>query len=317
MSFEISYSREEKNILLRNFDLEVDDRLSKLKAQLEFELNDYRDRQETLLRSIPTEVRSMKMREFGMKYGGDIRAAVLGVRADIARSSVSEKLAGKRKADEKIEELRLAKNARLHSPKKRPLGFTPQKSRHVSNPFGARNSPTSRQTPQKARLPFMPSPSKQTVKSGSTHRVPSSSSFNPSMPAHAPAYPSGAFAAAPPRTLKRMKSGIIVRNASETQKTGSTTLTPKPASSSTLPAPSSSQSFVTPARKGHQRTLSRARSVISLSTTSGHVLEFDPIANSPRDIDALEGITDSAKRDVKLEMSRLVLATAQKWTVGS
>lgn len=52
---------------------------------------------------------------------------------------------------------------------------------------------------------------------------------------------------------------------------------------------------------------------ITIPTKDGHLLEFDPLQTSPSALDALEGITDSAKKQAKLDMSRLVQAV-DKWT---
>jgi hypothetical protein len=62
-------------------------------------------------------------------------------------------------------------------------------------------------------------------------------------------------------------------------------------------------------------SLTRAYSV-TIATTDGHVLEFDPLQTSPRALDALEGISDSAKREAKKEIGRLVQAAVDKWKIA-
>ncbi|KAF9013482.1 hypothetical protein BDQ17DRAFT_1321312 [Cyathus striatus] len=52
------------------------------------------------------------------------------------------------------------------------------------------------------------------------------------------------------------------------------------------------------------------------SYQDGHVIEFDPLQTSPGALDALEGITDSAKKHARVEMGRLVQATMEKWKIG-
>ncbi len=75
-----------------------------------------------------------------------------------------------------------------------------------------------------------------------------------------------------------------------------------------------------------QPQLVRSRSVASNSgdhmaarvafpTRDGHLLEFDPLLTSPGALDKLEGITDSAKKQAKEDMSKLVQAAVAKWTV--
>lgn len=62
-------------------------------------------------------------------------------------------------------------------------------------------------------------------------------------------------------------------------------------------------------------TLTRSYSV-TISTKDGHLLEFDPLQTSPRALDALEGITDSAKKQARQEMGRLVQAAVEKWKIA-
>ncbi|CDO71699.1 hypothetical protein BN946_scf184915.g43 [Trametes cinnabarina] len=65
--------------------------------------------------------------------------------------------------------------------------------------------------------------------------------------------------------------------------------------------------------------LSSAPSVsalVSVQTKDGHVLEFNPLQTSPEELDALEGITDSAKKQAKEDMARLVQITVQRWKLS-
>jgi hypothetical protein len=81
---------------------------------------------------------------------------------------------------------------------------------------------------------------------------------------------------------------------------------PKPATPSLVP--STSLSFLP--------SSSSARAVVAISTSDGHVLEFDPLQTSPRALDALVGITDSAKKHAREEMGRLVQAAVSKWSIA-
>lgn len=54
---------------------------------------------------------------------------------------------------------------------------------------------------------------------------------------------------------------------------------------------------------------------VAFPTRDGHLLEFDPLLTSPGALDKLEGITDSAKKQAKEDMSKLVHAAVAKWTV--
>ncbi|CAE6498277.1 unnamed protein product [Rhizoctonia solani] len=67
------------------------------------------------------------------------------------------------------------------------------------------------------------------------------------------------------------------------------------------------------------RTPSRIRrtasALVILPTTSGEILELDPLVASPGAVDALEGISDSAKKMAKEEMVRFVTEAVAKWNV--
>ena len=53
-----------------------------------------------------------------------------------------------------------------------------------------------------------------------------------------------------------------------------------------------------------------------MPTTSGEVLELDPLQASPGAVDALEGISDSAKKMAKEEMVRFVTEAVARWKVN-
>lgn len=60
---------------------------------------------------------------------------------------------------------------------------------------------------------------------------------------------------------------------------------------------------------------SSASALVSIPTKDGHLLEFDPLTTSPRALDKLVGITDSAKKQAKEEMARLVKEAVRKWVI--
>ncbi|KAF8967139.1 hypothetical protein BDZ97DRAFT_1756206 [Flammula alnicola] len=62
----------------------------------------------------------------------------------------------------------------------------------------------------------------------------------------------------------------------------------------------------------HTRSFS---ALVAIPTKDGHLLEFDPLQTSPGALDALEGISDSAKKQAKAEMGRLIQATVDKWRI--
>ncbi|KAI8986205.1 hypothetical protein BD414DRAFT_487971 [Trametes punicea] len=74
-----------------------------------------------------------------------------------------------------------------------------------------------------------------------------------------------------------------------------------------------------PAERPAANGLAAASSVsalVSVQTKDGHVLEFNPLQTSPEELDALEGITDSAKKQAKEDMARLVQVTVQRWKLS-
>jgi hypothetical protein len=56
--------------------------------------------------------------------------------------------------------------------------------------------------------------------------------------------------------------------------------------------------------------------LVAIPTKDGHLLEFDPLTTSPRALDALEGITNSSKKQAREEMSRLAQAAVNKWKIS-
>ena len=48
----------------------------------------------------------------------------------------------------------------------------------------------------------------------------------------------------------------------------------------------------------------------------GHVLELDPLTNSPPDLDRLQGISTRVRQKAREEMGRLVEGVMRKWRVG-
>ena len=56
--------------------------------------------------------------------------------------------------------------------------------------------------------------------------------------------------------------------------------------------------------------------LVSVQTKDGHVLEFNPLQTSPEELDALEGITESAKKQAKEDMARMIQATFERWRIS-
>lgn len=56
--------------------------------------------------------------------------------------------------------------------------------------------------------------------------------------------------------------------------------------------------------------------LIRVPTKDGHVLELDPLLTSPSKLDSIEGITDSAKKQAKEDMFKLVQSALTKWKIS-
>ena len=137
-------------------------------------------------------------------------------------------------------------------------------------------------------------------------------------------------AAAGGKTLKKQRS-IIVRSASSSSHLGVSESSwqggghSRSASQATL-VDSDSQTSNT----GKGNTVSERASssledpfvgpsfsaLVSVQTRDGHVLEFNPLKTSPEELDALEGITDSAKKQAKEDMARLVQGALERWKLS-
>jgi hypothetical protein len=55
---------------------------------------------------------------------------------------------------------------------------------------------------------------------------------------------------------------------------------------------------------------------VAVLAKDGHLLEFDLLMTSPSALDELEGITESAKKQAKKDMAKLIQAAVVKWTLG-
>lgn len=84
-------------------------------------------------------------------------------------------------------------------------------------------------------------------------------------------------------------------------------------SSSQLTQHSSSSSV--PSHPPSSQSFSQASAVVRVPTRDGHLLEFDPLLTSPDELEALQEITASAKKQAKEDMTRLVHAALAKWKI--
>ncbi|KAJ7212166.1 hypothetical protein GGX14DRAFT_447778 [Mycena pura] len=412
------FSADEKHHLIANLDIETNHRNQQLKSWLNDHLLNFCMHQEGIVSRIPKQVRSMKMRDFGAKYNGNIQTALRGVQreafvtsggAEIDKSTRKRKWVASQEAENDASGIpeKAPKNARLGPAEKKLGPGTVQRERILvqtgaqkpgtSRTFGSPgpqkgrppfNTNTSTQSPRPLPRPVSPSKLKQSSTLPSRARVPSIDTFNPMVP-KTPGFPSGTMRL--PRkdenmlslngspianpyhiwqgnddggrgTLRRTKSNITVqRDPSSMLATGvGSDIHSRTASqsSSQMHQYSSSSSFdggtavqpTHPALQHHaqshhaptksqtqflqfkfpqlsesqaagstRRPLAHTRSQstlpVTLSTKDGHLLAFDALQTSPGQIDALEGISNSAKKQAREEMRVLVQAAVDKWTI--
>ena len=86
-------------------------------------------------------------------------------------------------------------------------------------------------------------------------------------------------------------------------------------SGSSQPKNSAANNQTTPRPVPPHRHLRSFSALVAIPTKDGHLLEFDPLQTSPGALDALEGITDSAKKHARAEMGRLMQAAVDKWKI--
>lgn len=88
-----------------------------------------------------------------------------------------------------------------------------------------------------------------------------------------------------------------------------------PTNSSGHSRTNSNQSGFVPVRKTPPRNHPGPAAIVAVPTKDGHILEFDPLQTSPDEIDSLEGISDSAKKQAKEDIARLVLKAVERWKI--
>ncbi|KAJ2793375.1 hypothetical protein H4R21_005924 [Coemansia helicoidea] len=72
-------AEEQRQAMIENFDLEVEDKIRAMMAQLEADRMDLQLRADCEIELLPRCVRDMTLKTFMREYGGDVSAAVRGV----------------------------------------------------------------------------------------------------------------------------------------------------------------------------------------------------------------------------------------------
>ncbi|KAJ1719899.1 hypothetical protein LPJ53_005402 [Coemansia erecta] len=80
-------AEEQRQAMLENFDMEVEDKIRSMRVQLEADKNDLMLKADCEVAQLPRCVREMPLKTFLREYGGDVSAAVRGaLRLDIENS---------------------------------------------------------------------------------------------------------------------------------------------------------------------------------------------------------------------------------------
>lgn len=192
--------------------------------------------------------------------------------------------------------------------------------------------------------------SSRNVSVSSTSRVPSSN-FNPVLP-KAPAYPrpprknesvmsvnGSPLSFPPPRERNRdelpgtideedeepdqyhsfkfrRQQSIVVRKASAfSSSSGSQAPRSRSPSRAAHSSSGSSTSMSSVPSTADGSVFAQPSAFMRVPTKDGLVLEFDPLSTTPAELDALEGVTNSAKKQAREDMTRLVEAALERWKI--
>ncbi|KIY70270.1 hypothetical protein CYLTODRAFT_488200 [Cylindrobasidium torrendii FP15055 ss-10] len=215
----------EKDVVLFSFDQEVEAHRERIQSYAQNQVESFERRVRASLDLIIPDVRALTMREFGQKYRGIISDATIGTRRErllaAGMSPFDTEIDRKRKRiptseqDSGGESARAPKNARIMalSPHKAGSSTGPGTAQRASL-YGMVRTPGKARVPSspapKPRPPFNAGPSKVPARPSSpskvsTSRVPSSSTFAPSLPPKTPAYPPKPSAVHMQNTLRMPK----------------------------------------------------------------------------------------------------------------
>ncbi|KZV92708.1 hypothetical protein EXIGLDRAFT_749515 [Exidia glandulosa HHB12029] len=283
------YTAEEKRHMLTNLELEVSDRQHKFQKQISEMVAAFVVRSENEVVKVPRAIRNMLLEDFA-KYGGDVKRALHGLAKDrldaIPDATVNVPMSvKKRKWHEGSQDdgpstaalgPRASKAARTYTS---PTKLVPLKKASTTSTLGnAGRTPKTPRIIRPGHLGSIPSPMM-----ANKARAPSTAHFNPLLP-KTPAYP----AKTGPVKIDMSKSAVLRR---------------KP-------------SFMVGGAAKSDSGDRGAVALVSVPTKDGQVIELDPLSASPSTIDALEGISDSAKKQAKDEMARLVHGALAKWSIA-
>ncbi|THH04516.1 hypothetical protein EW145_g5467 [Phellinidium pouzarii] len=130
-------------------------------------------------------------------------------------------------------------------------------------------------------------------------------------------------------TLRRTKSIVIRRDPSfsfpaSQQLPGLQSRAPSQTSQHSSQSRSQSPNHLAHSSSGSSSSIPSSSDTVAVSqpsafmrvpTKDGLILEFDPLLTAPEELDTLEGITDSAKKQAREDMTRLVQAALARWKI--
>ncbi|KAI5123459.1 hypothetical protein M0805_008829 [Coniferiporia weirii] len=133
----------------------------------------------------------------------------------------------------------------------------------------------------------------------------------------------------PQQTIRRTKSIVLRRDPSYSSQAsqprdGSHSRAPSQASQPSVQSRSRSPSRAAHSSSGSSSSIPSSSDTVAVSqpsalmrvpTKDGLILEFDPLLTTPDELDTLEGITDSAKKQAREDMTKLVQAALARWKI--
>ncbi|KAG8932559.1 hypothetical protein FRC02_000937 [Tulasnella sp. 418] len=325
------YSPKEKEAILANLDLEVDARRRKFETRLAEDLADFHARHKLLLANIPRVLLTMTVEEFGAKYDGSITKYMEEVtKARLAEGGMVDIVASARKrkhqsaSDHESGPFKAPKSARKLGPQPSPTKSaapfaSPSATPTASRRFFIKNNATPKAS-QLISRPRHPTTSQSTISYGSSQpvtssnlspkkvintgtRLPSASSFNPSLPSKAPSYPPEPRALRDTDTLMSVNGSPVANPWASRFGSASSALS----FSDLLPPNQQTKQLATtsnPVVPQLKRT--KSNNLFAVRTRSGALIELDPNLSPSREVDdVFAGLTDSAKKEVQADVVRL------------
>ncbi|CAG7846532.1 SubName: Full=Uncharacterized protein {ECO:0000313/EMBL:CCA67837.1} [Serendipita indica DSM 11827] len=337
----VELSMEDKERLIENLDIEVTNHRRRFEAFLEQLLEGFSLRHGMEISRIPKAIRNMKMKDFDA-FGGNVQRCVQAMARQRVAEADGDANAKKRKWQAAIQEEeieRASKTPRVAPPSpvktSKPSSQVPNSSRakglFPKTPTRNMNNvnPTKTALHGSARK-VMPSPSKRAVSPTKPQNMPTSSTssfkpasttFNPVLPPKTPTYP---------RRVARADEAVMSLNGTPL-KFPSAFMFPRGVApivdegeesehdshaKSTGVGPAflvrRDPSTVSMGSSSASTAVSSTGTLITISTSKGQTVQFDPLMASPGSLDRIPDLTESAKKQVREDTARIVQAL-HKW----